>query len=88
MNAKAKFISGNRCSKTKDEIEDSPRRLNPLAMDSCQDINPASFHIALVNFIRRQGQTLIFDKSQDKEVWNYPLYSYDYSAEKVSISKA
>ena len=88
MNAKAKFISGNRCSKTKDEIEDSPRRLNSLAMDSCQDINPASFHIALVNFIRKQGQTLIFDKSQDKEVWNYPLYSYDYSAEKVSISKA
>ena len=88
MNAKAKFISGNRCSKTKDQIKQSPRKFNSLPMDSCQDVNPASFHIALVNFIARQGQTLIFDKSQDNEVWNYPLFRYSFNYRKVSITTA
>ena len=73
MNAKAKFISGNRCSKTKDEIEHSPRKFNSLPMDSCQDINPASFHIALVNFIARQGQNLFLIRVKIKRFGTTPL---------------
>ena len=88
MNAKAKFISGNRCSKSKKDIEEESRKINAETMDACQDVNPATFHIALVNFLARKKQTLIFDKSMDAEVWNYPIYKYAFSYEKKSLSSA
>jgi hypothetical protein len=82
MNAKAKFISGNRCRATFEQIRARPvQRANPQVMDECDDVNPGSFHAALVNFIGRQKQPLVFDEHQDEEVWNYPIYSYDYTAE-------
>lgn len=82
MNAQAKFISGNRCRLTQSEIERRPiQRANPRVMDSCDDVNPGSFHVALVNFLGRMKQPIIFDEHQDEEVWNYPIYAYSYTAE-------
>jgi hypothetical protein len=82
MNAKAKFISGNRCRLTFAQIRSRPiERAVPQVMDECDDVNPGSFHAALVNFIGRQKQPLVFDEHQDEEVWNFPIFSYDYTAE-------
>lgn len=81
MNAKTKFISGNRCSLTNAQIVGRPaERLIPQKMDECDDVNPGSFHTGLVNFIGRMKQPIIFDEHQDEEVWNYPIYAYSYSA--------
>ncbi|NRA64668.1 MAG: hypothetical protein HRU19_09310 [Pseudobacteriovorax sp.] len=93
MNAKAKFISGNRCRKTKEEFEAeeglSDLRQFPQTMDACDDINPGSFHIGLVNFLGRQKQPLIFDRNRDEEVWNYPIYRFSTSyVEGLSESEA
>jgi|GEM_PF-763584 len=82
MNAKAKFISGNRCRATNADILRRPiERSNPQVMDECDDVNPGSFHIGLVNFLGRMKQPIIFDEHQDEEVWNYPIYAYDYTSE-------
>ncbi len=82
MNAKAKFISGNRCRAIQADILKKPiGRANPQIMDDCDDVNPGSFHVGLTNFLGRMKQPIIFDEHQDEEVWNYPIYAYDYSAE-------
>ncbi len=79
MNAMAKFISGERCRLTRAQIDSRPLvRSNPLTMDACEDVNPGSFHTALVNFIGRMKQPLIFDYNQDEEVWNYPIHAYSF----------
>ncbi|MFW7380372.1 MAG: hypothetical protein ACOH5I_16285 [Oligoflexus sp.] len=83
MNAKAKFISGNRCRLTTSELQNNRPglRMNPLVMDACDDVNPGSFHVGLVNFIGRKKQPLIFDMNRDVEVWNYPIFAYNYTPE-------
>ncbi|MFY7928185.1 MAG: hypothetical protein ACOVS5_04870, partial [Oligoflexus sp.] len=82
MNARAKFISGNRCRLTQTEIEARPIvRSNPRVMDDCDDVNPGSFHVSLLNFLGRMKQPIIFDENKDEEVWNYPIYSYSYTPE-------
>lgn len=80
MNAKAKFISGRRCSLDKGELSSRPvTRTNPTVMDACDDVNPGSFHVGLVNFLGRMKQPIVIDESQDEQVWNYPIYKYNYS---------
>ncbi|MCX6128354.1 MAG: hypothetical protein NTX25_04730 [Proteobacteria bacterium] len=82
MNSIAKFISGNRCRLPDGDIKmRPPERSNPQVMDECDDVNPGSFHVGLVNFLGRKKQPLIFDEHQDEEVWNYPIYAYDYTVE-------
>ncbi len=80
MNAKAKFIAGERCEKTFTELGQEPYpRSEPTRMDSCNDANPASFHAGIVNFLGRMKQPLVFDFAAYNEVWNYPIYSYSYT---------
>lgn len=82
MNAKSKFVAGNRCRKTQAELDALPEiRLNPTTQDSCEDVNPGNFHIALINFLGRKRQPLIFDHHRDNQVWNYPIYEYSYKSE-------
>jgi hypothetical protein len=46
---------------------------------SCDEINPASFHSALINRVGRMKKSFIADVSPGTEVWNYPVNSYDIS---------
>lgn len=82
MNARAKFISGNRCALTVEELNQRPLlRNNPTEMDACDDVNPASFHVGIVNFLGRKKQPVIFDMNYDSQVWNYPIYAYNYQVQ-------
>jgi len=44
--------------------------------DSCRDVNPATFHLALAAFIGQQHKPFIADMSRDEPVWNYPVVGY------------
>lgn len=80
MSAKARFISGQRCRA--DQITMNPEnREPPTTMGECEDVNPGSFHIAMVNWIARQKQVLVFDYNRNQEVWNFPFYRYSYTLE-------
>lgn len=82
MSAKFKFLGGTRCEVPKENLSNSPQnRADPLTMDACDDVDPASFHLALVNLIGIQKQVLVYDDSRDQQVWNFPLYKYDYTLE-------
>ncbi len=43
----------------------------------CGDINPATFHLALINRVGGMGQSFIADIAPGREVWNYPVKGYE-----------
>lgn len=52
------------------------RCISPIAA-LCGDTNPAVFHLSLVNRVGALGKSFIADVSPGREVWNYPVKSYE-----------
>jgi hypothetical protein len=46
---------------------------------ACFDNNPATFHLALANFVGIARSSFIMDKAYDYQVWNQPIISYDFT---------
>lgn len=84
MNAGSRFIGGHRCDRVKAEVEaaNPPQNRNrPEVMDECDDVDPGIFHTALVNWIGIQKQVIVADLTYYNEVWNYPVYRYEFDYE-------
>lgn len=63
-----KFIGGRCNSKTPEDRE-----------ADCLDNNPGTWHLAVVNQIGVSRRSLIMDANYSYEVWNHPVYGYQYS---------
>ncbi len=50
-----------------------------LIQDECFDNAPNTFHLALGNLIGKAGLSFVMDKTFDYEVWNQPIYSYEFT---------
>jgi len=49
----------------------------PAASDSeCKDTNPGTMHILVTNLLGIQGNSFVYDRTFDAEVWNQPLRGY------------
>jgi len=46
------------------------------ASQSCKDTNPGTYHVLLANYLGRQGEAFVEDRTWDGEVWNQPLRRY------------
>ncbi|MEZ5477263.1 MAG: hypothetical protein R3E95_07205 [Thiolinea sp.] len=68
-----RFIGG-RCN-DKEPAQDSNGR---ITSSQCFDTNPGTWHLAVVNQIGVSRRSLVLDATYDYQVWNQPLYSYDY----------
>jgi hypothetical protein len=78
-------FSGRRCNTRPDEIErDEFGRPTEVA---CRDLNPGSFHVAIVGMLGRGARNLatgetdgrpafVIDHNWDHEIWNFPIVSY------------
>ena len=73
-NPTTKFIGG-RCN-TKNPPMDANGRITEAA---CRDINPATWHEAVVNQIGVAKRSMVLDVTFDYEVWNQPFYKYSYT---------
>lgn len=74
---------GQRCNK-KDPIRDANGRL----MDpECFDLNPATWHMAVVSRLGQQRQSFVMDATYDYEVWNQPVLDYSYEYFNVQTQK-
>ncbi len=69
-----KFIGG-RCN-TKNPKKDS---LGRAIEEDCLDNNPGTWHLSIVNQIGVFDRSFVMDATYDYEVWNQPVYSYQYS---------
>lgn len=50
-----------------------------LRTPECLDTNPATFHLALLNYMGINKRTLIVDNAYDSMVWNRPVISFEYN---------
>jgi len=46
---------------------------------SCKDTNPGTFHVLMTNYLGKQGESFVYDRTWDDEVWNQPLRGYRIS---------
>lgn len=72
---------GGRCNHEHELLGENGRETNR----SCRDINPATLHLSLTNFIGRFGIPIILDQTAYAEIWNFPVISY--SSKSVEVSK-
>ena len=71
---KTRFI-GSRCEKKNPATDENGRILD----QECFDTNPATWHLAVVNQVGVKGRSFVLDATFDYEVWNQPVFSYEYS---------
>jgi hypothetical protein len=45
-------------------------------MSACRDTNPGTYHVLLANYLGKQRQAFVEDRTYDDEVWNQPLRGY------------
>jgi len=45
---------------------------------NCFDTNPGAWHLAIVNQLGAGKRSMVLDVTFDYEVWNQPLYAYEY----------
>ena len=70
---KSRFI-GSRCEKKNPATDENGRILD----QECFDTNPGTWHLAVVNQIGVKKRSFILDATYDYEVWNQPVFSYEY----------
>ena len=68
-----RFIGG-RCNSKKPAVDESGRAREA----DCLDNNPGTWHLAIVNQIGIFDRSFIMDASSDYQVWNQPVYAYEY----------
>lgn len=65
-------IVGGRCNN-----DNVTRDANGRLQDSaCRDLNPATMHIIMTNFLGRWHKPVIMDNDASSNVWNYPVVNY------------
>lgn len=67
-------VLGTRCL-VADPKEDAVGR---VLDEACFDINPGTWHLAVVNQLGIAKRSFVFDATYDIQVWNYPVYAYKY----------
>ncbi len=65
---------GGRCD-VKSPPEDANGRIQT---PECFDTNPGTWHLAVVNQIGVSQRSFVMDATYDAEVWNQPVYRYEY----------
>jgi hypothetical protein len=68
-------FAGGRCNDKAPKTDDNGRILS----QACFDTNPGTWHLAIVNQIGVSRRSFVIDATYDYEVWNQPVYSYEYS---------
>lgn len=74
-NRYASTFLGSRCYEKNPKRDKNGRVLNP----DCFDLNPASWHLAVVNMVGEQKRSFVLDSTYDYEVWNQPIVGYSYA---------
>jgi hypothetical protein len=67
-------FAGARCKKFNPREDDVGR----ITTEGCYDVNPGTFHMAMVNELGQQHRGVVMDSTFDFEVWNYPIAAYSY----------
>ena len=67
-------MAGRLCQQVRIVRDASGRAIDP----DCQDNNPATWHLSVVNQIGLSHRGLVIDADPSYQIWNHPVFSYDY----------
>ncbi|OFZ53172.1 MAG: hypothetical protein A2428_13280 [Bdellovibrionales bacterium RIFOXYC1_FULL_54_43] len=65
---------GTFCQREYGDLDGNGRMLNP----ECFDLNPVTWHLAIVNQLGYAGRTMVMDVQYNREIWNQPVLGYRY----------
>lgn len=71
---KTRFIGG-RCNSQRPGVDRNGR----VTEQNCLDNNPGTWHLSVVNQIGVSKRSFIMDASSGYQVWNHPVFSYQYT---------
>ncbi len=74
VKTESRFIGG-RCNDKEPAIDTATGR---ITSSKCFDTNPGTWHLAIVNQIGASRRSMVMDVTYDYEVWNQPVYAYEY----------
>lgn len=74
-NRYSSLMLGGRCNKKDPQRDANGRLIDP----ECFDLNPATWHIAIVNKVGLKKESFVMDATYDYEVWNQPVLGYSYT---------
>lgn len=74
-NSYRSVLLGERCNEKNPPLDDQGRLTHP----ECFDLNPATWHLAVVNRLGAQKKSFVMDATYDYQVWNQPVLEYSYS---------
>jgi len=67
-------FAGRRCN-----VPSPARNMNGRIIDKgCFDVNPATWHLGIVNQLGQNQRSLIMDATYDLEVWNHPVSAFRF----------
>jgi hypothetical protein len=69
-----RFI-GDRCWKPNPVEDEVGRVVDP----NCFATNPGTWHVGIVNQLGIAKRSFVYDATYDYQVWNFPVYAYQYS---------
>jgi len=75
-------IVGGRCDAENIQYDSVGR----MIQDECRDLNPATFHIAITNFLGLFRKPIIADLDAGIQVWNYPIISYTVQDKRPNLT--
>lgn len=52
----------------------------------CWDLNPATFHMALLQKLGKEKQSLVIDRTRSGQVWNQPIYEAKFSFSDLKLA--
>jgi hypothetical protein len=65
---------GERCNEENPAEDENGRLQNP----DCFDLNPGTWHLAIVNRLGLRKKSFVMDATYDYQVWNQPVLEYSY----------
>jgi len=78
------YIIGGRCERDKVTYDTYGR----IVESECRDVNPATFHLALTNYLGLFGKPIIVDVDNSEAVWNYAVVDYSFTSTNLSLLEA
>lgn len=72
--SRTRFIGG-RCNDKDPATDPATGR---VISERCFDTNPGTWHVATVNQVGVAKRSMVLDVTFDYEVWNQPIYAYEY----------
>ncbi len=82
-NTKSRFVGG-RCNSNEPATDSMGRPKEP----DCLDNNPGTWHMAIVNQIGQFNRSFVMDATYDYQVWNQPVFGYQYYYYQPKTGKA